>query len=291
MKALAYYLIIPIIYLVASLPFKLLYIVSDFLYLFVYKVIGYRKKVVAENLKNAFPEYNNSELLALEKKFYHFFCDMVLESFKTLTITPKSLKKHVKFNGNGVFEKCKSEGKSVVVVMGHQANWEFAGAIFSFEKTHQLYIIYHPIKNKYFDKMMFNMRTRLGNKMYAMKDTVRGMITNKDELTATAFLADQTPSPKGAFWTKFLNQDTPVFKGTAKLAKKFNYPVVYASVNRLKRGQYEVSIEMLVEHPSDFTEDAISELHTKRLEKDIIANPELWLWSHRRWKHKKVMEA
>jgi KDO2-lipid IV(A) lauroyltransferase len=288
MNTLIYYLTVPIIYLVSLLPFKLLYLLSDGLYLLVYVLLGYRKKVVAQNLKNAFPNYNSSELLALEKRFYRFFCDMVLESFKTLTISEKSLKRHVSFTGNGVFEKCKAQDQSVVVVMGHQGNWEFAGAIFSLEKTHQLYIIYHPLKNKRFDKMMYNMRSRLGNKLYSMKGTARGMISNKGQLTATAFLADQTPPSKGAYWTTFLNQDTPVFTGTAKLAKKFNYPVVYASVKRTKRGQYDVSIEMLVEDPRSLSEDTISELHTKRLEEDILACPEIWLWSHRRWKHKRV---
>lgn len=285
MNAVFYYLIVPLIYLISFLPFKLLHLVSDVLYVLLYKVIRYRREVVSNNMKNAFPNYSNDELLKLEKDFYRFFCDMLLETFKTLTITKKQLKKHVAFVGNGVFEKCQSEGKSAVVVMGHQANWEFAGAIFSLEKTHQLYIIYHPLKNKYFDKLMHNMRSRLGNNLYTMKGAVRGMIMNKDKLTATAFLGDQTPPRKGAYWTKFLNQDTPVFTGTAKLAKKFDYPVIYTSVKQTKRGFYEVSVEFLVKNPKDFTEDEITEMHTKRLERDILADPRLWLWSHRRWKH------
>lgn len=287
MKAIIYYLTLPLIYLISSLPFKVLYFISDVLYVSIYHLLGYRKKVVRKNLKNSFPALDAVQLLSLEKKFYHYFTDLILESLKTLTISAKTLQKHVSFSGSEVFEKYKSQDKSVVIVMGHQGNWELAGAIFSLEKAHQLYVIYHPLKNKYFDKMVYHMRTRLGNKLYAMKNTVRGMVQNRGELTATAFIADQTPSPKGAYWTTFLNQDTPVFSGTAKLAKKFDYPVVYASVKRPRRGQYEVVVEELVDKPSEFTEDEISEMHTKRLEKDINESPEIWLWSHRRWKHKR----
>jgi KDO2-lipid IV(A) lauroyltransferase len=251
-------------------------------------MIGYRKKVVSTNLKNAFPNYSKEELKTIEIKFYKYLCDLILESLKTLTISPKSLKKHVSFSGNEVFDKFKKEDRSVIIVMGHQGNWELGGARFALEDIHQLYVIYHPLKNKHFDKLVYFMRTRLGNKLYAMKDTIRGMLRDRDELNATAFIADQTPSPKGAYWTTFLNQDTPVFTGTAKLSKKLNYPIIYVSVKREKRGLYAMTAELLLENPSDLSEAEISELHTKRLEKDIIECPENWLWSHRRWKHKQA---
>ena len=134
------------------------------------------------------------------------------------------------------------------------------------------------------------MRTRLGNKLYAMKDSYRGMISNRKEVTATAFIADQTPLPKGAYWTTFLNQDTPIFFGTAKIAKKLNYPVIYVSIKRPRRGHYEISAELLIQHPDSLSENEISERHTRRLERDIRENPHIWLWSHRRWKHKNPNE-
>jgi KDO2-lipid IV(A) lauroyltransferase len=134
---------------------------------------------------------------------------------------------------------------------------------------------------------MYDMRSRFGTKLYAMKDTMREMIKNRHEINTTAFIADQTPSPEGAYWTTFLNQDTPVFWGTEKIAQKLNYPVVYVTVNRVKRGYYEVNTEYLVKEPKNTKEGEISELHTKKLEQDIISQPEIWLWSHRRWKHKR----
>ena len=173
------------------------------------------------------------------------------------------------------------------MVMGHLGSWEMGGAYFSLLPLHQLYVIYHPLANKHFDRLLYRMRTRSGTKLYAMKDTFRGMIKNRKEVTATAFIADQTPSPDNAHWMTFLNQDTAVFKGTETIARKLDYPVIYLSVIREKRGQYTVHSELLVEHPQELSENELTEMHTRRLEQDIINHPETWLWSHRRWKHKK----
>ncbi|MCB0665781.1 MAG: lysophospholipid acyltransferase family protein, partial [Saprospiraceae bacterium] len=175
----------------------------------------------------------------------------------------------------------------VIIVMGHLGNWELAGAGFSQLPYHTLYVIYHPMKNKHFDQLIYHMRTRLGNRLYAMKETFRAMLADRKELTATAFIADQTPSPDNAFWTTFLNQDTPIFTGTAKLSFKLRYPIIYVSVHRPRRGYYHIESEVLIEDPQRFTEDEISELHTRRLERDIQDRPEIWLWTHRRWKHKR----
>lgn len=174
-----------------------------------------------------------------------------------------------------------------MIVMGHYGNWEWAGNTFALINKQQLYIIYHPLSNKHFDKLMYKMRTRFGNKLYAMKETMKEMVKNRHEVNVTAFIADQTPSPDNAYWTTFLNQDTPVFWGTEKISQKMNLPIVYTSVKRVKRGYYEIHCELFVEDPKNTTEGQISELHTKRLEKDIIEQPAIWLWSHRRWKHKR----
>ena len=171
--------------------------------------------------------------------------------------------------------------------MGHLGNWELGGAYFSQLPIHQLYEIFHPLSNPHFDKLFNRMRTRLGSKTYPMKGTYRGMLKNKNELTATGFVADQTPAPGNAHWMTFLNQDTAVFKGTAVISRKLDYPVIYLAIIREKRGQYRFHSELLVEHPKELAENEITELHTRRLEKDIIEHPETWLWSHRRWKHKR----
>ena len=171
--------------------------------------------------------------------------------------------------------------------MGHWGNWELGGARFAVEPLHKLNVIYHPQHNKYFNNLIVKMRTRLGNGLYAMKDTIRCIIRDKTEVTATAFIADQTPSPRGAYWMQFLNQDTPVFTGTGKIANKMNYPVIYAGIKRTRRGHYEILLEDLVSNPTEMQPDEIVKTFTQRLEKDIQAVPEIWLWTHRRWKHKR----
>ncbi len=269
------------------LPFWILYRISDVIFLILYYVIGYRKKVVTNNLTNAFPEKNKQEIATIRRKFYRYFCDLILETLKTLTISEQSLRRHVKFEDTSLFQKYQVEGQSVIVVMGHFGNWELAGARFALERVHQLFVIYHPLKNAQFEKLIVNARTRLGNGLYPMKGALRGMFGDRGKLTATAFIADQTPSPDNAYWMEFLNQETPVFTGTEKLAKKLKYPIIYISVKRPKRGLYTIESELLFAHPDQTAEQEISVAHTRRLEQDIREQPEIWLWSHRRWKHKR----
>jgi len=288
MKAIVYYLALPLIYLLSILPFSILYIISNFLFFILYSLLGYRRKVVYENLANSFPDKSENDLKKIEKEFFKYFCDLILETLKTLTISPKVLEKRVEFEDNGIFKKYFEKNQSVIIAMGHLGNWELGGARFAIEPHHQLFVIYHPLANTYFDQLVHKMRTRLGNGLYAMKDSLRGMIADKNKITATAFIADQTPSAKGAHWMEFMNQDTPVFTGMGKLASKLDYPVVYISIMRTKRGHYKMSAEELITSPKEVDAIEIIEKFTQRLEVDIRYQPETWLWSHRRWKHKRT---
>ncbi|NNC85952.1 MAG: lipid A biosynthesis acyltransferase [Bacteroidia bacterium] len=287
MNAVIYYLALPFIYVIAYLPFSVLYMLSDLLYVLVYFVIGYRKDVVFTNLRNSFPEKTEDELEQIARKFYSYFCDLMLETVKTLTMSKKTARKRMTVTNVEVFERYYQQKQSVIIVMGHWGNWEMGGVRFAAEPIHQLFVIYHPLANKHFNKLIYRMRTRLGNGLYAMRNVTRGMVENKNKITATAFIADQTPSPKNCHWTTFLNQDTPVFTGTGKYAKKFKYPVVYVGVKRTKRGYYDVIVEDLIPNPDKYTEIEILEKFTKRLELDIQQIPEIWLWTHKRWKHKR----
>lgn len=289
MSTILFYIALPFFYLISILPFPLFYLISDGIYVLLYQIVGYRKKVVSENLKNSFPNKTTKELKKIEREFYHYLVDLFLETLKTLTISKKEAIKRCRLSDKSIalFNELYTQNKSCIIVMGHYGNWEWAGNSFSLINKQQLYIIYHPLTNKHFNKLMYDMRTRFGSKLYAMKDTMRGMIGNRNEVNATAFIADQTPSPENAYWTTFLNQDTPIFWGTEKIAQKLNYPVVYVSINRLKRGYYEANAILLVTDPKNTKEGEISELHTRQLEKDIISQPEIWLWSHRRWKHQR----
>ncbi|UYQ95693.1 lysophospholipid acyltransferase family protein [Chitinophaga horti] len=290
MTALLYYLALPVVYLISLLPFPLLYLLSDVFFGVLYYVVRYRRGVVMENLNNSFPEKSPAERARICRDFYRYFCDLFLETFKTLTISKEAMVKHCAFTPETValFKRLHAEGKSVVLVMGHKGNWEWAGNTFSILCPQQLYVVYHPLRNKHFNGLMYNMRTRFGTKLIAMQDTFRDMVKNRNEISATALIADQSPRRENAQWVRFLNQDTAVFTGTERIAAKMNYQVVYVSVSREKRGYYTVTAEVLVEAPAKEAPGNITSLHTARLEADIINQPSTWLWSHRRWKHKKL---
>ncbi|MCB0768647.1 MAG: lysophospholipid acyltransferase family protein, partial [Flavobacteriales bacterium] len=217
-----------------------------------------------------------------------WFCDLTLETIKTLTLSPAAVRKRVSFEGVGILRSYAEQKQSVVLVLGHFGNWELAGARYSAEPgLPQLYVIYHPLQNKWFDRLVYHMRTRHGTRLYTMRETSRSMLRDRHLNTATAFIADQTPSPERAYWMTFLNQDTPVFQGTESLSKKLGYPVVYISITRPRRGYYHLQVETLVADPKSTAEGEITEIHTRRLERDIINYPHLWLWTHRRWKHQR----
>lgn len=289
MSAVLYYIALPFLYLISLLPFPVLYLLSDFMYFILYRLLGYRKQVVLTNMRNSFPGKTENELNQLAKKYYHYLCDLTLETFKTLTISKKTMVKRCRFTDEALqtFNELAAGNQSIILVMGHLGNWEWAGNSFSLLCQHHLYVIYHPLSNKHFDGLMYRMRSRFGTGLIPMKDTFRQMLANRHELTATAFIADQSPPKDGAHWMTFLNQETPVFKGTELIARKINYPIVYGSIKRVKRGYYEVSVEVLIKEPKNTEEGFITATHTHRLEQDIIAQPETWIWSHRRWKHKK----
>lgn len=267
-----------------------MYRVSDVGYVFVYHIFGYRKKIARRNLKNAFPEKSEAERLVIEKKFYRYFCDLVLESIKTLTIPTEKLRKRVSFEGEENIRPLMEQGQSVLVAMGHFGNWEFAGAGYNNCGLHPINVIYHPLSNTKFDRLICHMRTRHGTRLYPKKKVAEYLERDKDEMSATVFITDQAPSPQRAYWTKFLNQDTAVFFGIEKFALKYDYPVVYLSIPRTKRGHYAMQFEVLVEEPRDTLSYEITEAHVKRLEEDVRRQPEIWLWTHRRWKHEKPLK-
>jgi Kdo2-lipid IVA lauroyltransferase/acyltransferase len=293
MAAVVYYLVIPFIYLVSLLPFPLLYLLSDFLFFVFYRLVGYRKDIVLQNLRNSFPERSAEELEKIRRDFYRYFCDLLLETFKTLTISKKEMLRRCSFHPEALalYQGLAEQHKSCIMVLGHYGNWEWGGNTFSMLARHQLYVIYHPLTNKYFDGLMYRMRTRFGTRLIAMKQAYKEIYLRKGELATTAFIADQTPRPDNAFWLTFLNQDTPVFKGTGTISKKLGFPIVYTTVDRTARGYYQICARLLCADASAYTEEEITRMHTAALEADIRNKPEIWLWSHRRWKHKRPADV
>lgn len=287
MQKISFYLVYSFFWLIARLPFWALYGLSDFFFAILY-LSGYRKAVILRNLTNSFPEKSQSEIKTLCRAYYRYLCDLTLETLKTLHMSEKQTLKRCKFHEQPWLTQLHAEHKSIIIVMGHYGNWEWAGPSFTLSTGFQLVVIYRPLSHPYFEKMTAGMRTRFGTRITPVDKTLRDMVANRDGLTATAFIADQTATARDAYWTTFLNQDTAVFTGPEKLARRFNYPVVFMNVQRVRRGYYEITPELLFATPATTQNDEISEGFIKRLEKEIIRDPVPWLWSHKRWKHQRT---
>lgn len=285
MQALSYYLAFPFIYLLASLPFPILYGVSDGL-AWLMSLVGYRKAVIQANLRHSFPEKTEQEIARLTRDYYHYLCDLALEIIKTMKMSEEENIRRVKLINPEVLEELHRQKKSIVFVLGHHGNWEWFGPCISLQTPYQLVVVYRPLSQPYFERMMVSWRTRFNTEITPVQQTIRTMAANRNRVTATAFVADQA-APVNAYWTTFLNQDTSVFTGAEKLAIKFNYPVVYLHATRPRRGYYTLTAEVMYPEPTKTAENEISEGFTRRLEKDIKAETVIWLWSHKRWKNRR----
>jgi Kdo2-lipid IVA lauroyltransferase/acyltransferase len=285
-QAISFYLVYPFIYLIASLPFWLLYRVSDFFY-FLLNLSGYRKKVVIDNLRNSFPHKSEEEIQSIRRSFFRYLVDLTFETLKTLRMDREESAAHCTMDNPAWLQELCNQKRSILIVMGHYGNWEWAGPSVTINTNYQLVVIYRPLSNLYFEKMMVGMRTRFGTLITPVQQTLRDMVAKRSMVTATAFIADQYPPAEGKIWTTFLNQDTGFFTGPEKLATKFDYPIVYIHVARKSRGHYHITPELLFDKPKETKEGEITLAFASRLEKDIIERPETWLWSHKRWKHKR----
>jgi len=278
------------LWLLSLLPLPVLYFFSDIMFLFVYRISGYRKETVNTNLKNSFPEKTHKERRLIKKKFYRHFCDMMLETIKLLNMNEEEIKKRVVFKNNKLIDDYISEGKSVISILGHYGNWEW-GSSYALHSKADFLGIYKPLHDPVFEKMFIKIRERFGAKTLPKDKTLRTMVNyhKNNKRSITAFIGDQTPTPNNInYWTQFLNQDTPILSGTEKISKMLNQPIVYAAMRKIKRGYYEIEFIPLFENPKDTSEFEISEAHTQLLEKIIQKEPEYWLWTHKRWKHKRT---
>lgn len=273
--------------IISLLPFWLLYLISDLLYFFLYYIFKYRRKVVQTNLAKAFPGKSQTERKGIEKRFYSFLADMMMESIKSISISPDELKKRYKFVNLEVITKYLEDGRSVIAVSGHYGNWEWGPLSIPSELKKDVLVVYKTLSDKKFDDKINSVRSRFGAIMVSMKMTLRKVAEYKNIPHVLVLVGDQTPTrEESQYFTTFLNQPTAVFLGIEKIAVKANDAVIYFSINRIKRGYYKSIVKSLVEFPRDTKEYEITNAHTLELENLIREKPEFWLWSHRRWKFK-----
>ena len=269
-------------------PFWLLYLQSDIVYFFMYHVFGYRKEVVWNNLKNSFPDKSDTELKKITKGFYTNLSDITVESIKGFSMSKKTLLKRYKVLNAEIVDKYYEKNKSVIAVASHYANWEWGVLCLSLQFKHKSVGLYKPLSNKYIDNYMRESRAAWGMNLLSIRDTSKYIEKENTEPSIYFMISDQSPSNVDrAHWVDFLNQDTACLHGVESYAKKFDLPVVYGHVSRVKRGYYEFTVSLIEPSPKETADGEITKAYMKILEDNILLKPENWLWSHRRWKKKR----
>lgn len=280
-------------WIVWALPLRVAYTIADILYIIIYKIGRYRVKVVRENLKNAFPEKSEQERKNIERKFYLHLCDFFVETMQVMHMRESEIKRRFKYLNVEIFENYINQGRSVITVMGHYGNWELNIGFPLWFNCNSM-ATYKPLNSSYFNYRMQKSRERFGLKVISMRQTAKKMLeySNKGVPTILALIADQAPmNSESDFWIKFLNQNTAIFLGPEKIARKIDAPVVFLDIQKVKRGYYNVTIQTIVEDSCKTADGEITKAHVRKLEEQIRNKPEYWLWSHRRWKRKMPKEA
>lgn len=256
-------------------------------------MFSYRIKVVRKNLASAFPEKSIQELRRIEREFYIQFCDLVVESIKLYRISKDELVKRCKLTQASIdmLIPYKNQNRSVALISGHCGNWEWVGSAYSAQGPLPLAVSYMLFPNPFLNRFLVRLRSRFGSMLVPTVDVVKDMIRNKHVPRAIGFIADQAPHRDYLFWISFMHQETPVFTGPEKVSQKFNLPVFFIHIKKIKRGFYEISTEKITDDPGTLPEGKLTALHTRLLEKDLEAQPFNWLWSHNRWKYKKPTQA
>jgi len=280
-------LVIFFLYLISLLPFWLLYLLADLLFLILYYAPGYRRKVVHDNLTNSFPEKAPGEIKAIGKRYYRYMADLMVETIKMLTISEKEVLKRMRLTNPELIEKYYKEGRSMFAAVGHYCNWELCVLRFSLIPEYQKIMVYKPLNDKESDSYYKKMRGRFGVLLVPMRNTLRKLVELKNELTFTVLASDQAPVKHEAqYFTQFLNQPTAFFMGAEKMGVMFDSVVLFGDVKYLKRGYYEYTFVPLTDKPKETQPNEITELYVKHLEDMIKREPQFWLWSHKRWKYK-----
>lgn len=288
-----YHLLYAIIWLHSKLPFRVLYALSDVLSFVAYRVVGYRRAVVRENLLRSFPERSEAERLSIEREFYHFLGDYIVETMKACTLSHEEMKRRMVFEGaDKLVADMQREGKRFAFIyFAHYGNWEWMASLS--DRVHELSPematgqVYHPLRNKAFDRIFLRMRARYKGQNVPMKETLRYILQNRaaERPTVLGFIADQAPKWNSIHhFTPFLHRQTAVFTGTEVIGKRVDALIYYAHIERPRRGYYHCTLSRMTDDVCAHPDFEITDQYFQLLEQTIQARPGLWLWSHKRWK-------
>lgn len=289
-------MLLPLLRLISRLPLGVLYVLADLCFPLLYHVARYRRKVVTENLNNAFPELTPRERRKIRRRFYRWFCDYVVETLKLLTMSRKEMMRRMVIEGVDEMERSLETKPFVFIFLGHYCNWEWVSSIplwYQKEDSHGAQL-YRPLKNKAFDRLFLEMRSRFGSENISKYEALRHILQLRRDgkKTCIGFISDQTPGWNSIHdWVDFLHQDTPVFTGTERIAKKVDAAIFFADIRRVRRGYYHLVLRRMTDEPKDFPDYALTEQYMRELEQIIRRQPHLWLWSHRRWKHRRAADG
>ena len=283
-----YYIIFAIWYLLSLLPLRIHYVFSDIFYLFVYRVVGYRIKIVRKNLATSFPEKSEQELRQIERRFYHWVCDYIVETVKMFSMSEQQMRRRMQFEGIEQINEELRKGRSVTVYLGHYCNWEWVSSLpLNLSSEGTAVQLYHPLENKILDRLFLYSRERFHAVSLDMKEAF-GILRKWEKEgrhSVTGYISDQIPGFSSMhYWPRFLNHDTPAYTGAERIAHVLNTPIYYFDIFRPRRGYYVVSVVKMCDKTQDEPKFAMTEKYYRLLENSIKRNPEFWLWSHNRWK-------
>jgi Kdo2-lipid IVA lauroyltransferase/acyltransferase len=276
------------VYLLSHLPMSVMYQLSNLTYLILYYVVGYRKKTVRENLVGSFPDKHFDEIVRIEKDFYRHFSDLLVESAKFITISKSDIKQRFTVKNPELFEKYYNEGRSVIMYTAHLGNWEWLAAL-PLWLPHKVTTFYQPLASSYFEELMKTSREKFGAIAVPSGQGYKKLVefASQEILTATCIIGDQRPKRKSSTHrVRFLNRDTDFLIGADRIAKKSNQPVVFCLVKKVSRGRYALELVPIEENPLEAPSEQIIDAYARELEKAILDQPHLWLWTHKRWKTK-----
>ena len=292
LKQTAYYILFGVWWLVSHLPLWFLHGVASVASVFLFHVIRYRRKVVHENIKSAFPELSSHERLIIERKFFTHFCDLMMESVKFFSISKKEMRRRMKFKGIELLEESCRNGRSCGVFLGHYGNWEWISSmpLWIDQDLCQCTQLYHPLENYVTDQLVLYTRKRFGGKNITADKSIKYMVNymRQGKPILVGFIADQGPSWESIYhWNNFLHHETPWFTGAERIMQKLDMDVYYLEVRRVKRGYYEAEYKRITTEPKKFEQFKLTDIYSEMLEETIKRDPAYWLWSHRRWKRSK----
>jgi KDO2-lipid IV(A) lauroyltransferase len=283
-----YYLTYAVLWLFSLLPMWVHYLISDGIYVIVYHLVGYRKKLVRKNLSDSFPEKSEAEIIRIEKDFYRWFCDYFVETIKLLTISRQELRRRMVFKGAELVNKLTENGQSCAVYLGHYCNWEWITSLpLWVTPKAQCGQIYHVLENSEFDKLFLKLRQRMGAVCIPMAETLRKLAEYRQQRqpVVIGYISDQVPFWNNIHhWCPFLNHDTPVLTGTERLARSAGHAVFYIDVERPKRGYYVAEFKLIARDPKQTEDYQLTDAYFTLLEASIRRAPQFWLWTHNRWK-------